>query len=127
MENPYCNGIEGILEAYHQSLRTVQLYGPTNFAPVVNHVARWENTVCCCRLICAFIWNNKNIIHYHNKNEELLACANCLVEWLWNATVANGTFISNFYSLLFQGDKNLPKAEFPHHWEGFFFLKLDLN
>lgn len=42
MENPYCNGIEGILEAYHQSLRTVQLYGPTNFAPVVNHVARWE-------------------------------------------------------------------------------------
>lgn len=43
MENPYCNGIEGILEAYHQSLKTVQLYGPTNFAPVVNHVARWEH------------------------------------------------------------------------------------
>lgn len=41
MENPYCNGIEGILEAYHQSLKTVQLYGPTNFAPIVNHVARW--------------------------------------------------------------------------------------
>uniref|UniRef100_A0A3Q2Y3J6 Copine Vb n=1 Tax=Hippocampus comes TaxID=109280 RepID=A0A3Q2Y3J6_HIPCM len=40
MENPYCNGIEGILEAYHQSLKTVQLYGPTNFAPVVNHVAK---------------------------------------------------------------------------------------
>ncbi|XP_048029436.1 LOW QUALITY PROTEIN: copine-5b [Megalobrama amblycephala] len=36
IENPYCNGIEGILEAYHQSLKTVQLYGPTNFAPVVN-------------------------------------------------------------------------------------------
>lgn len=40
VENPYCNGMEGILEAYHQSLKTVQLYGPTNFAPVVNHVAR---------------------------------------------------------------------------------------
>uniref|UniRef100_A0A7N6BIJ2 Copine Va n=1 Tax=Anabas testudineus TaxID=64144 RepID=A0A7N6BIJ2_ANATE len=40
-ENPYCNGIHGILEAYHQSLKTVQLYGPTNFAPVVNHVARY--------------------------------------------------------------------------------------
>lgn len=39
-ENPSCCGIEGILEAYHQSLRTVQLYGPTNFAPVVTHVAR---------------------------------------------------------------------------------------
>lgn len=44
IENPYCNGIEGILEAYHQSLKTVQLYGPTNFAPVVNHVARCEET-----------------------------------------------------------------------------------
>uniref|UniRef100_A0A8C6WJA2 Copine Vb n=1 Tax=Neogobius melanostomus TaxID=47308 RepID=A0A8C6WJA2_9GOBI len=40
IENPYCNGIEGILEAYHQSLKTVQLYGPTNFAPIINHVAR---------------------------------------------------------------------------------------
>ncbi|KAJ8259635.1 hypothetical protein GJAV_G00171700 [Gymnothorax javanicus] len=45
MENPYCNGIEGILEAYHQSLKKVQLYGPTNFAPVVNHVARYAATV----------------------------------------------------------------------------------
>ncbi|XP_034388534.1 copine-5b isoform X2 [Cyclopterus lumpus] len=45
LENPYCNGIEGILEAYHQSLKTVQLYGPTNFAPVVNHVARYAAAV----------------------------------------------------------------------------------
>ncbi|XP_075766195.1 copine-5 isoform X1 [Pelodiscus sinensis] len=40
-DNPACSGIEGILDAYHQSLKTVQLYGPTNFAPVVNHVARY--------------------------------------------------------------------------------------
>ncbi|MBN3296566.1 CPNE9 protein, partial [Amia calva] len=39
-ENPNCIGIEGVLEAYFQSLRTVQLYGPTNFAPVINQVAR---------------------------------------------------------------------------------------
>uniref|UniRef100_A0A667ZUB0 Copine Va n=1 Tax=Myripristis murdjan TaxID=586833 RepID=A0A667ZUB0_9TELE len=45
IENPYCNGMEGILEAYHQSLKTVQLYGPTNFAPVVNHVARYAAAV----------------------------------------------------------------------------------
>ncbi|NWY52936.1 CPNE8 protein, partial [Chionis minor] len=38
--NPACDGIEGVLEAYHRSLRRVQLYGPTNFAPVVNRVAR---------------------------------------------------------------------------------------
>uniref|UniRef100_A0A8C9SQQ4 Copine 5 n=1 Tax=Scleropages formosus TaxID=113540 RepID=A0A8C9SQQ4_SCLFO len=45
VDNPYCNGMEGILEAYHQSLKTVQLYGPTNFAPVVNHVARYAEAV----------------------------------------------------------------------------------
>ncbi|XP_007888436.1 copine-9 [Callorhinchus milii] len=39
-DNPNCNGIDGVLEAYYQSLRTVQLYGPTNFAPVINKVAR---------------------------------------------------------------------------------------
>ncbi|XP_026872575.1 copine-9 isoform X2 [Electrophorus electricus] len=38
-EDPNCVGIEGVLEAYFQSLRTVQLYGPTNFAPVINQVA----------------------------------------------------------------------------------------
>uniref|UniRef100_A0A8B9QIB7 Copine family member 9 n=1 Tax=Apteryx owenii TaxID=8824 RepID=A0A8B9QIB7_APTOW len=38
-ENPSCAGIDGVLESYLQSLRTVQLYGPTNFAPVINQVA----------------------------------------------------------------------------------------
>uniref|UniRef100_A0A8C3FTA0 Copine family member 9 n=1 Tax=Chrysemys picta bellii TaxID=8478 RepID=A0A8C3FTA0_CHRPI len=40
VENPSCVGIDGVLESYFQSLRTVQLYGPTNFAPVINQVAR---------------------------------------------------------------------------------------
>uniref|UniRef100_A0A096MFT6 Copine-8 n=1 Tax=Poecilia formosa TaxID=48698 RepID=A0A096MFT6_POEFO len=39
-DQPNCVGIEGVLEAYFQSLRTVQLYGPTNFAPVINKVAK---------------------------------------------------------------------------------------
>ncbi|XP_056372191.1 copine-5-like [Oenanthe melanoleuca] len=43
--NPACHGIAGVLEAYQRSLRCVQLYGPTNFAPVVNHVARSAATV----------------------------------------------------------------------------------
>lgn len=38
--NPYCEGVEGVMQAYQRTLSTVQLYGPTNFAPVVNHVAR---------------------------------------------------------------------------------------
>ncbi|KAE8612432.1 hypothetical protein XENTR_v10012852 [Xenopus tropicalis] len=40
IENPNCVGIQGVLEAYFKSLRTVQLYGPTNFASVINQVAR---------------------------------------------------------------------------------------
>jgi len=40
-EDPYCAGVDGILAAYHQSLYNVQLYGPTNFSPVINHVAKF--------------------------------------------------------------------------------------
>eukprot|EP00070_Physeter_catodon_P018707 XP_023978528.1 copine-8 isoform X2 [Physeter catodon] len=43
--NPYCDGIEGVMEAYYKSLKSVQLYGPTNFAPVINHVARYASSV----------------------------------------------------------------------------------
>ncbi|XP_074644535.1 copine-8-like isoform X2 [Tubulanus polymorphus] len=39
--NPYCQGVSGVMEAYHRSLNSVQLYGPTNFAPIINHVARF--------------------------------------------------------------------------------------
>ena len=41
--SPFCEGVEGILTAYHQSLQAVQLYGPTNFSPVINHVARFAS------------------------------------------------------------------------------------
>ncbi|KAM9845520.1 copine-8 isoform 2-T2 [Aulostomus maculatus] len=44
-QNPYCAGIDGVMEAYYQSLKSVQLYGPTNFSPVVNHVARYAASV----------------------------------------------------------------------------------
>ncbi|XP_011403245.2 PREDICTED: copine-1-like [Amphimedon queenslandica] len=37
--NPYCAGVEGIVAAYHQALRVVDLLGPTNMAPIINHVA----------------------------------------------------------------------------------------
>ncbi|XP_056307767.1 copine-8 isoform X1 [Danio aesculapii] len=44
-DNPYCSGIEGVLEAYYQSLKSVRLYGPTYFSPVINHVARYASLV----------------------------------------------------------------------------------
>jgi hypothetical protein len=42
--NPYCLGVEGLLHAYRHSLQNVKLYGPTNFSPVINHVANFART-----------------------------------------------------------------------------------
>ncbi|XP_050535991.1 copine-8-like isoform X2 [Daktulosphaira vitifoliae] len=42
--DPYCAGIEGVINAYHHCIRSVQLYGPTNFSPVINHVAKFAQT-----------------------------------------------------------------------------------
>ncbi|XP_036000782.1 copine-8 [Fundulus heteroclitus] len=44
-QNPYCKGIDGVMEAYYQSLKSVRLYGPTHFSPVINHVARYASAV----------------------------------------------------------------------------------
>lgn len=33
-------GVEGIVQAYRSILPQVRLYGPTNFSPIINHVAR---------------------------------------------------------------------------------------
>ncbi|XP_035499148.1 copine-8-like isoform X2 [Scophthalmus maximus] len=44
-QNPYCSGIEGVMEAYYQSLKSVRLYGPTHFSPVINHVARYASAM----------------------------------------------------------------------------------
>lgn len=43
--NPFCTGVDGILQAYYTSLKNVQLYGPTNFSPVINHVARFAAAI----------------------------------------------------------------------------------
>ncbi|XP_071497871.1 copine-8-like isoform X1 [Diadema antillarum] len=40
-QNPFCLGLTGILQAYKACIAQVQLYGPTNFSPVINHVARF--------------------------------------------------------------------------------------
>ncbi|XP_068226993.1 copine-8-like isoform X2 [Palaemon carinicauda] len=42
--NPYCFKVGGVLEAYYNCLNRVQLYGPTNFAPIINHVANFAAT-----------------------------------------------------------------------------------
>ncbi len=39
--NPYCLGVQGVIQAYQQALTTVELWGPTNFAPIIRHVANF--------------------------------------------------------------------------------------
>uniref|UniRef100_UPI00358F1A41 copine-3-like isoform X3 n=1 Tax=Myxine glutinosa TaxID=7769 RepID=UPI00358F1A41 len=41
--NPYCQGISGIVEAYKKCIPVVRLYGPTNFSPIINQVARFAS------------------------------------------------------------------------------------
>ncbi|CAK6981689.1 copine-4 isoform X1 [Scomber scombrus] len=38
-ENPECAGIQGVVEAYQSCLPKLQLYGPTNIAPIIQKVA----------------------------------------------------------------------------------------
>ncbi|XP_039473532.1 copine-3-like isoform X1 [Oreochromis aureus] len=37
--NPFCSGIEGVVDAYRHCLPQLKLWGPTNFSPIINHVA----------------------------------------------------------------------------------------
>ncbi|KAI4873860.1 hypothetical protein NFI96_012989 [Prochilodus magdalenae] len=41
--NPFCAGVEGIVQAYSTCLPHIRFYGPTNFAPIINHVARFAS------------------------------------------------------------------------------------
>eukprot|EP00057_Strongylocentrotus_purpuratus_P033319 XP_790964.2 PREDICTED: copine-8 [Strongylocentrotus purpuratus] len=40
-QNPFVCGLQGILQAYKSCISQVQLHGPTNFSPVINHVAKF--------------------------------------------------------------------------------------
>ncbi|KXS19628.1 Copine-domain-containing protein [Gonapodya prolifera JEL478] len=42
-ENPIVSGVGGMMAAYGTSLRSVELWGPTNFAPVITETTRWAN------------------------------------------------------------------------------------
>ncbi|MCJ8728560.1 hypothetical protein PDJAM_G00005790 [Pangasius djambal] len=59
--NPFCAGVEGLVEAYRICLPQVKLYGPTNFAPIIRHVsnfaqqAQQQNTATASHLPMSII------------------------------------------------------------------------
>jgi len=36
-----CAGVSGVVEAYKEAITRIQLWGPTNIAPIISHVARF--------------------------------------------------------------------------------------
>lgn len=40
-DTPFCAGVDGLLAAYYNAVQAVTLYGPTNFSPVIDHVAKF--------------------------------------------------------------------------------------
>lgn len=42
--NPFCSGVQGIVDTYRKCLPQIRLYGPTNFSPIINHVAKFAAT-----------------------------------------------------------------------------------
>ncbi|RHZ85957.1 hypothetical protein Glove_58g32 [Diversispora epigaea] len=39
-KNPEVTGVDGILTAYSQTMNSIELYGPTNFSPIIDHTAQ---------------------------------------------------------------------------------------
>jgi len=42
--NPNCNGVRGVIDAYKTSLAQLELFGPTNFAPIINKISKLAAT-----------------------------------------------------------------------------------
>lgn len=38
-KNPNCKGVAGLLQAYYNAVHSITPHSPTNFAPIINHVA----------------------------------------------------------------------------------------
>ena len=39
-QNPFVERVEGIVNCYRNTINEVQLFGPTNFAPIIRETAR---------------------------------------------------------------------------------------
>jgi len=63
----YTEGVQGILSGYQMCISQVKLYGPTNFAPIIYHVAQFAAAAKqepVPKVCCAFIqpFDTKHVI-----------------------------------------------------------------
>ena len=62
-DTPFCAGVDGLLAAYWHAIQNVRLYGPTNFAPVINHVANFARAYqVCCNFQFPFSFRRKSTL-----------------------------------------------------------------
>lgn len=55
--------MEGVVEAYRTCLPQVKLYGPTNFAPIINHMARFAQQALQQNTASVRFNPNQHILH----------------------------------------------------------------
>lgn len=74
-------GIEGVVQAYRQCLPQLKLWGPTNFAPVINHAAcfarqalRQNMASVCSWTIILLIWKNAPVYLAFGKRTFFCSC-----------------------------------------------------
>eukprot|EP00344_Euplotes_crassus_P009233 CAMPEP_0197010392 /NCGR_PEP_ID=MMETSP1380-20130617/54098_1 /TAXON_ID=5936 /ORGANISM="Euplotes crassus, Strain CT5" /LENGTH=303 /DNA_ID=CAMNT_0042432281 /DNA_START=664 /DNA_END=1575 /DNA_ORIENTATION=+ len=77
-ENPQCQGLPGLMEAYKFSLQNVQLYGPTYFAPCLKIFIDYVEQNVSQKLYHIFLILTDGIIHDMTETKELIAKASNL-------------------------------------------------
>ncbi|XP_054924436.1 copine-8-like isoform X2 [Dermacentor andersoni] len=90
--DPYCAGIQGVLEAYQRTLQSVQLYGPTNFAPIVNHVAKFARNYCDGRSYFVLLIITDGVISDMPRTREAIVQASSLPMSIIIIGVGNADF-----------------------------------
>jgi Copine/C2 domain len=73
-----CDGVQGLLQAYAQAVRSVELWGPTNFTPVIHkaqEAARQLKATNPMHYLVLVILTDGQITDFSETKNELVACA----------------------------------------------------
>lgn len=97
MTTPEVLGIQGVMDAYQNALRTVKLSGPTIFAQVINaaaEIARLNMEVSCYKYFVLLILTDGEINDIRNTIDAIVAAANDLPLSIVIVGIGNANFSS---------------------------------
>ncbi|XP_065676704.1 LOW QUALITY PROTEIN: copine-8-like [Hydra vulgaris] len=90
--SPFCYGINGVLDAYYSVLQDVELYGPTNFTPVINCVAQFAASQPASEKYHVLLIITDGIISDMNQTKEAIINASKLPMSIIIVGVGNADF-----------------------------------